>query len=128
MQTVMFHDIQRTFLARHPLAVTPTVSMLDIEFADDTVLISRNCEHLQTLLQIVQTEAAKYNLRLNHGKCKLVSYNSQVEINFTDGSKVPKATSVVYLGAVIDSQGRPGNEISKRIGECRQVFKKLMRV
>lgn len=128
MQTVMFHDIQRTFLAQHPLAVTPTVSMFDIEFADDAVLVSRNCEHLQALLQIVQTEAAKYNLYLNHGKCKLVSYNSQADIKFIDGSKVPKATSVVYLGAVIDSQGRPGNEISKRIGECRQVFKKLMRV
>ena len=73
---------QRTFLAQHPLAVTPTVSLFDVEFADDTVLISRHCDKLQTLLQTVQIEAAKYNLCLNHGKCKLASYNSQAEIKF----------------------------------------------
>ena len=102
-----------------PAPVIPTVSLFDVEFAHDTVLISRHCDHLHTLLQIVQTKAAKYKLCLNHGKCKLVSYSSQAEIKFLDGGKVPKANLVVCLGAVFDSQSRPGNQTYKRIGKCR---------
>ena len=59
MQTVMFYDIQQAFPLTHPLAVTPTVSLFDIEYADDTVLVSRTREHMQTLLHAVQTEASK---------------------------------------------------------------------
>ena len=64
LQTVMFHDIERVFLGQHPLTITPTVPFFDVEFADDTVLISRNSEHLQHLLHLVQREAGKYNLHL----------------------------------------------------------------
>jgi len=128
LQTVMFHDIQKAYLQKYPLAVTPTIPLFDVEFADDTVLISRNGEHMQHLLHLVQQEAAKYNLHLNLGKCKLVVYNTETDIFFTDGSKVPKATSVVYLGALIDSKGRPGHEVSKKIQDARQIFKTLLRV
>ena len=47
LQTVLFHDVQQRYLALHPLAVTPSVPFFDIEFADDTVLISRTQEHMQ---------------------------------------------------------------------------------
>ena len=128
LQTVMFHDIERVFLGQHPLAITPTVPFFDVEFADDTVLISRNSEHLQHLLHLVQREAGKYNLHLNLGKCKLVLYNTETEIFFSDGSKVPVASSVVYLGAHIDSKGNPGPEVAKKLREAGRVFKTLLRV
>ena len=128
LQTVMFHDIEREFLGKYPLAITPTVPFFDVEFADDTVLISRNSEHLQRLLHLVQREAAKYNLHLNLGKCKLVLYNTETAIFFIDGSQVPLASSVVYLGALIDSKGKPGHEVSKKIRDSRRVFKTLLRV
>ena len=124
----MFHDIEREFLGKYPLAITPTVPFFDVEFADDTVLISRNSEHLQRLLHLVQREAAKYNLHLNLGKCKLVLYNTETAIFFIDGSQVPLASSVVYLGALIDSKGKPGHEVSKKIRDSRRVFKTLLRV
>ena len=128
LQAVMFHDIEREFLGKYPLAITPTVPFFDVEFADDTVLISRNSEHLQRLLHLVQREAAKYNLHLNLGKCKLVLYNTETAIFFIDGSQVPLASSVVYLGALIDSKGKPGHEVSKKIRDSRRVFKTLLRV
>ena len=56
---------QKANLQKYPLAVTPTIPFFDVEFADDTVLISRNAEHMQHLLHLVQQEAAKYNLHLN---------------------------------------------------------------
>ena len=53
LQAVMFHDIEREFLGKYPLAITPTVPFFDVEFANDTVLLSRNSEHLQRLLHLV---------------------------------------------------------------------------
>ncbi|CAE7263960.1 unnamed protein product [Symbiodinium natans] len=54
-----------------------------------------------------------------------VVVDGEAEINFMDGSKVPKATSVVYLGAVIDSQGIPTTWGAMVIGceRCRKTDK-----
>lgn len=60
-------------------------------------------------------------LHLKLGKCKLVLYNTETGIYFRDGTTVPKATSVVYLGALI-------HEVTKKIRDAQQVFKTLMRV
>ena len=97
-----------------------------MEFADATVLISRNSEHLQHLLYLVSREAGKYNLHLNLGKCKLVLFNTETEIFFSDGSKVPIASSVIYLGVRIDSKGKPGPEVAKKFREAGRVFKILL--
>ena len=80
LQTFMFHDIEKGFLGQHPLAITPTVLSFDVEFADDTVLISRNSEHLQHLLHLVQREAEKYNLHIT----------AALVILFEGGGYVPK--------------------------------------
>ena len=39
-QTVLFHDVQVKYLARHPLA-TPNLPVFDVQFADDTVLLAK---------------------------------------------------------------------------------------
>ena len=75
LQTVIFRDVELDYLRRHPLSVTPQIPFFDVEFADDTVLIARTQEHMQTLLSLVQTEAAKYNLQLNLSKTKRILYN-----------------------------------------------------
>ena len=75
LQTVIFRDVELDYLRRHPLSVTPQIPIFDVEFADDTVLIARTQEHMQTLLSLVQTEAAKYNLQPNLSKTKRILYN-----------------------------------------------------
>ena len=128
MQTVLFHDVQKIFLEEHPLATTPKLPLFDIEYADDTVLITRTRDHMQSLLHTVQREAARYNLFLNTGKCKLILHNTEASISFLDGSQVIRVPSTTYLGVRIDEHGKPGPEVTKRIGECQQVFKQLIRV
>ena len=86
LQTVIFYDIEREFLGKYPLAILPTLPFFNVEFADNTVLISRNSEHLQRLLYLIQREAAKYNLHLNLGKYKLVLYNTETAIFFINVS------------------------------------------
>ena len=75
------------------LANTPRLLFFDVGFADDTVLFARTQEQMQDLLLIVQEEAAKYNLHLNLYKTKLMLYNSEGKIFFSNADPVP---SIVY--------------------------------
>lgn len=54
LQTVVFCDIERELFHAYPLAITPTVPFFDAEFAHDAVLSSRNSEHLQALLHVIE--------------------------------------------------------------------------
>ena len=92
LQTVLLHDVQQQYPRKHPLANTPRLPFFDVEFADDTVLIARTQEQMQDLLLLVQEEAAKYNLHLNLDKTKLILYNSQGKIFFSNGDP----QSIVY--------------------------------
>ena len=125
LQTVFFHDVEKEYLRRHPLSVTPQIAFLDVEFADDTVLIARTQENMQTFLLLVQAEAAKYNLHFNLDKTKLILYNSEASIYFQDGSQVQPVSSLVYLGGLIEHTGKPGPEVRRRLGEARVVFQNL---
>ena len=74
LQTVLFHDVQCKYLAKHPLSVIPQIPFFDIEYADDTVLIARTGKHMQDLLCFVQDKASKYNLYFNMDKIKFILY------------------------------------------------------
>ena len=99
-----------------------------IEFADDIVLICRTQQQIQDLLALVQEEAAKFNLDLNKDKTKLIAYNTEQEVAFSDETPVPKIQNIIYLGGLIDRMGRPGPEVRRRIAEARRVFRNLIRV
>ena len=103
LQTVQFHDVRSKYKSKHPLATTPQLPFFDIEFADDTVLVARTQEQMQGLLLLVQQEAEKYDLHLNLNKTKLVLYNSDASVIFSNGDPVPKVSSIVYLGDLIET-------------------------
>eukprot|EP00969_Alexandrium_andersonii_P030570 1333409-Alexandrium_andersonii.AAC.1 len=63
---------------------------MDVEFADDTVLISRTAESATVLLAEVQAEARRYGLELNAGKTQEVAMNSDQKVYFEDGTPVPR--------------------------------------
>ena len=50
------------------MVTTPAFTVIDVEYADDTVLIARTTEIANKLLQSTEAEAAKYGLRLNRGR------------------------------------------------------------
>ena len=74
----------------HFLLVIPQIPFFDIEYANNIILVARVDEYMQIFLDLVQREAAKYNLFLNFAKTKLVLYNSDASIYFMDGSKIQK--------------------------------------
>ena len=91
--------------------------MTDVEYADDTVLVSRTQLTLHRLLHSLQHEASKRGLLLNPDKCQLLRLHSNLSIHLsphvtplspcsclhcmgTDdlGVQIPPLQSAKYLG------------------------------
>ena len=77
---------------------------------------------------MVQQEAAKYNLHLNLDNSKFIIYNSDLTILFSNGDPIPRISSIIYLGGLIEATGKPGPEKRRRIGEAKIVFRNLIRI
>ena len=88
---------------------TPAISICDLEFADDIVLLSNEIEQARKLLHQVETECGRVGLGLNVGKTKTMFINTAVEtITTIDGSDVKQALTesgdqdFKYLGSWCD--------------------------
>ena len=47
----MMQDIESRVREEHPLATTPTIPVMDLEYADDTALIARTTDIAEKLVQ-----------------------------------------------------------------------------
>ena len=123
--SVIMHDVETRIRDEHPLATTPTFRLMDLEYADDTALIARTAEIAGKLLQYTEDEAAKYGLKLNRSKTVRLAYNSDEPVRFADGTEVPRAKHVEYLGTILNDWGDPSAEINARLGKALQKSKAL---
>ena len=87
----------------------PAISICDLDFADDIVLLSNEIEQARKLLHQVETECGRVGLGLNVGKTKTMFINTAVEtITTIDGSDVKQALTesgdqdFKYLGSWCD--------------------------
>ena len=119
----IMEDVEAEVRRDHPMATTPIMSVMDLEYADDTVLLAGSAEVARLLIAATEKEAAKYGLKLNRDKTCRLAYNTAEEICFEDGTKIPRVKKVEYLGTVMDERGDPGEEIrvrlAKALGRCK---------
>eukprot|EP00969_Alexandrium_andersonii_P371042 15478634-Alexandrium_andersonii.AAC.1 len=76
-----------------PLIGAPPLQALDVEFADDTVLVARDHTAAQLLLHLLESEARGYGLRINTDKTAHMSINSAARVSFASGELVPLQAS-----------------------------------
>ena len=57
-------------------------------------------------------------MKLNKGKCELMTLRGKGEVKFRNGTKVPVNTEATYLGCRINEKGNVAKEINQRISEC----------
>ena len=104
VMTVLFFDVD------HRLRIhgTPTNSwsvgkpVYDLEYADDTLLISVTKPQMNDILKAIEVEATLYGMLLNKEKTVLLEYNADAPqvLYFADGSPVPVTTdtNTGYVG------------------------------
>ena len=121
-------DVEDRVKDEFPFATTPAVPVMDLEYADDTVLIARSKEVAEKLLGELEGEANKYGLKLNKAKTARLSYNSDEVVRHADGTTVATAQSVKYLGVYIDNGGGVGTELRARIGAADTTCRLLCKI
>lgn len=70
--TADFHSMVETLFNYCPWTFPANLSLPDVEYADDTVLMSRSRETLHRLLHLLLFLASQLGLILNGGKCQLI--------------------------------------------------------
>ena len=107
------------------MATTPVFANLDMEYADDTVLLARTAEIATALLHPTEATARPYGLSLNREKTTRLAFNSDEKVTFGDGTEVPRRQKVTYLGAAVEQDGRNEPELRSRIAQAGRAMEAL---
>ena len=103
--TVILEDVDWNLLSGG--VATNTWSVLrpvdDLEYADDTLLLSLTTAQLQAILTALETQAALYGMYLNCTKTEMLRdpKGEAGTLHFMDGTPVPTTTQTKYLGSMI---------------------------
>ena len=126
IMTTLFHDIHMhdpQNLTAHRIC---GANFDEIVYADDTICVSTDTKAMNQFLKDIEEEGEKYGLKLNKGRCELLTTSLNADIKFKDGIKVPRKPEVTYLGCQINQYSNISQEISKRIMICMTILKKLL--
>ena len=100
------HDLELGFkLKRRTSSRTQSVTITDLDFADDIVLLTEEVHQAQQILRSLEEEAKKIGLHLNNRKTEVMAFNhsDQVSITTVLGSEVKTVNNFKYLGSWIES-------------------------
>ena len=127
LMTVMMHDAISNFSLAAKDAYKMG-SLLDLVYADDTLLMGVNAHHLSEFLDVVATCGKQYGLELHHGKFQLLQVGTQAEVTTPQGVAIHPSSSMEYLGAILSNQGGSCVELGRRMGMMRGDFRTLQKV
>ena len=97
----------------------------EVLYADDTIVYGTKEDEAEKRVSAIAKEGKKYGLKLNKDKCEYVNFGLGRQLQFEDGTDIPKREVVKYLGCHINDKGDMGKEISSRIRDCYMVMHKL---
>jgi hypothetical protein len=101
------------------------ITINNLRYADDIVLIAETAEELQELVDRLVQEGTNYNLLLNVAKTKVMT-NTAERINIkVNGTALEQVDVFQYLGANITSEGECRSDIRKRLAIATDVLAKL---
>jgi len=113
--------------AQIPAVYFGNLHLADLEYADDTILLSNDFEKLTAALSVYDRESRKLGLKVSWAKTKLmhVSEGPDLPSLNIDGNAVEFADSFVYLGSTVTSNGNLKPEIERRRALSSNVMQSL---
>jgi hypothetical protein len=97
-------------------------------YADDILLLETDPARADIWIKEIETQAAKYGMRLNRQKCEVLSSPLPQVIKFADGTLIRNVSSASYLGKLFTSEQNEAREITQRLGEVWGIIKRLEHV
>ena len=141
----LFHDVETSYVSQFGLlsgVINTPFPFWDLEYADDTVLLSNSSQQITRLLHLLQHAANVRGLTLNLDKCSHLRLNSESRIPYSPPLDspcscslcrgdvraeqfVPLSDEVKYLGVFLDSSSNNRRNISYRISQAVTASKLL---
>ena len=87
-------------------------NIINLRYADDTILMAESKEELKTLLMKVKEESEKAGLKLNIQKTKIM-ISGPITSWQIDGETMEAVTDFVFLGSKITADGDCSHEIKR---------------
>jgi len=103
-------------------------TLYDILYADDTLLLGTSADNVSELAAMVERIGADYGMKLHWGKTQALAIGTDDGISAPGGGKLQAATSLQYLGAVINRDRRLDSEVSRKVGIAKSDFRELSKV
>ena len=92
------------------------MQLYDVLYADDTMLLGTSCCHVEELAAAIETVGAEFGMSLHWGKTQALGINTERPLRAPSGEAIEDKGALVYLGALISSDGLADSEISRRLG------------
>uniref|UniRef100_A0A670IN41 ribonuclease H n=1 Tax=Podarcis muralis TaxID=64176 RepID=A0A670IN41_PODMU len=86
----------------------------NLRYADDTTLMAESEEDLKNLLMRVKEESAKYGLKLNIKKTKIMATGPITSWQI-EGEEMEAVRDFIFLGSMITADGDSSHEIKRRL-------------
>ena len=127
--TVLLEDVDAALLSKGVATNTWSVGRPthDLEYADDTLLISLTTTQMESLLHELETQAELYGMHLNQTKTEVLhdARKFPPKVRFKKGEIVQTTTHVKYLGSLISWERSFDTAFKHRAGIAEFSYKKL---
>ena len=127
VMTVLLHDAM-SMLSEPAKAAYAKGDLWDVVYADDTLLMGVNDDHLNEYLHAVFAAGQKYGMELHWSKFQVLPTQCTAKIATPDGTNIEEKPSMEYLGTVLHADGSNDHELNRRIGMAKADFLKLSKV
>ena len=97
-------------------------------YADDTTLMAKREEELNSLLMKVEEESAKVGLKLSIQKNKIMASSGPITSWQIDGETVETMADFIFLGSKITVDGDYSHEIKRHLLLGRKVMTNLVSI
>ena len=99
----------------------------DLEYADDTLLISLTTTQLQSFLSALESQAEFYGMSLNQTKTEILIPEGMTNplVKFRNGALVPTTTQIKYLGAMMSWDNSFSTALKHRAALAEAAYKQL---
>ena len=125
--TVIFQDVDG-IVGNVPdkfLEPSPAEHVLDVSYADDTLLTGKDHLKLQSYLHNLIDAAGKYGLTPNWDKTLHLRVGHSEDVLTPAGEQIKVVSQAVYLGSLLTASGSTSSSVGRRIGEAKSSFSSL---
>ena len=127
--TTITHDVRKNLNLQENIDLAAgqlhNINLSELYYADDTLIMASTSKAAETILQHIENESEKYNMKLNYAKCIHLRMNDLHTVTYDNGEEMTMKTEATYLGGKIFANGSYKTIIRHRITNTWITIRKL---